>query len=508
MLLRAPCAALTARGARLQSSSGASGVLQHSAPRRAATTLVPSRRRAPPLARRVVAAAQPPWAALLPAGVGAARGDAAAERVVRRFYAAVNARDLPAALALVDQACVYEDMIYVAPFAGKAAVEAHLKAVFSTLPPDMAFVIDDLAASGGGVGLTWHVELGGTPFPFGRGASFVRVSRRSGLIEFARDVPEPSSKPGGGALWLVALLSRLLRAVPGALPAAARAAGAMPAAKQRASPPASPPALPQQPPALPQQPRWAAPALWAVAAAYTYALLIGTELPGDPAWNIQPSTLQAVLDESLDFFYVAPLLDAAGVGLFPAPEVHPAELALFNFVNGWSFMFLGLLAADARCARLPVLPAWSGQMFLTNLFLLPLLAARASVEPSPDDTPAMEQLPAPLAALARSPALGAIGAAVGVTSVLWLVAAPVPGAVDVSVADRWAHLMDAASQDRLTLAFFVDCAVYSAAQAMLIGDARAEIAATQPDAVLPPAWHRFVPFFGLSSWLATRPRND
>jgi hypothetical protein len=91
--------------------------------------------------------------------------------------------------------------------------------------------------------------------------------------------------------------------------------------------------------------------LWALFAAYAYALLIGTELPGEPAWNIQPHTLQSVVDESLDFFYIAPILDALGAPLpFPAPGVHPAELALFNGVNAWSLMFLGLLARDARGA--------------------------------------------------------------------------------------------------------------------------------------------------------------
>jgi hypothetical protein len=60
--------------------------------------------------------------------------------------------------------------------------------------------IDDITDGGEGaaVGLTWHVELDGVPFPFGRGASFVRLSR-AGRIVFARDIPEPSSKPGGAS---------------------------------------------------------------------------------------------------------------------------------------------------------------------------------------------------------------------------------------------------------------------------------------------------------------------
>jgi hypothetical protein len=257
-----------------------------------------------------------------------------------------------------------------------------------------------------------------------------------------------------------------------------------------------------------------------------------------------------VVDESLDFFYVAPILDALGAPLpFPAPGVHPAELALFNGVNAWSLMFLGLLSRDARGAlrrramrfakcvfcsrthaaracggsagvRLPLLGTWSGQMFLTNVFLLPWMAARAATPPADDDADADAdadedaRLPAPLAALAASPALGLVGGAVGALSVVWFAAAPVPdaaGAADaVDLAARVAHLVDAASSDRLTLAFLVDCVVYSAAQAWLMGDERDAIeaaarAAGEAPPRLPPPWLRFVPFAGLAAWLVARP---
>jgi hypothetical protein len=274
------------------------------------------------------------------------------------------------------------------------------------------------------------------------------------------------------ALYVVAFLAAVLRRLPGALPAAAKAAGALPAPQQQRAPP------PPPPPPLPPLPGWVSPALWGVFALYAYALLLGTELPGEPAWNIQPHTLQSVTDLSLDFFFVAPALDAAGLSLFPAPAVHPAELALFNLVNAWSLMFLGLLAADARGARLPLLPVWSGQMFLTNVFLLPWMAARASPGASADadDDAAADaavsadaRLPPPLAALAASPLLGVVGGAVGVASVAWFALADVPGAAAgadaSSLAARWAHLLSVAQEDRLTLAFGVDCVVYSAAQA-------------------------------------------
>lgn len=109
--------------------------LQVAKPLRVATrtTLL---RRASQRSRRCVSAAASPWSALLPAA------GVSSEAVVRRFYAAVNARDLPAALALVDQDCRYEDMIYADAFVGKAAVEKHLATVFATLPPDFAFAIN------------------------------------------------------------------------------------------------------------------------------------------------------------------------------------------------------------------------------------------------------------------------------------------------------------------------------------------------------------------------------
>jgi hypothetical protein len=156
-------------------------------------------------------------------------------------------------------------------------------------------------------------------------------------------------------------------------------------------------------------------------------------------------------------------------------------------------------------------------MFLTNVFLLPWMAARAATPPSADadaDADADEdaRLPAPLAALAASPALGLVGGAVGALSVVWFAAAPVPDAAGATVdlAARVAHLADAASADRLTLAFLVDCVVYSAAQAWLMGDERDAIeaaarAAGEAPPRLPPPWLRFVPFAGLAAWLVARP---
>ena len=59
-------------------------------------------------------------------------------------------------------------------------------------------------------GVTWHVEMNGEPFPFSRGASFVRVDGE-GRITYVRDIPEPATKPGGAALSVLSVAAALLR---------------------------------------------------------------------------------------------------------------------------------------------------------------------------------------------------------------------------------------------------------------------------------------------------------
>lgn len=68
----------------------------------------------------------------------------------------------------------------------------------------------------------------------------------------------------------------------------------------------------------------------------------------------------------------------------PPKQVHPASLAIFNVVNAWSIMFLGLIARDPRGRDLPQAQnLWLGQVFLTNVFFIPYLALRAGPQPQP-----------------------------------------------------------------------------------------------------------------------------
>jgi hypothetical protein len=87
------------------------------------------------------AAALPAWASGFAPAARSPTATRSAAAAVRAFYAAVNARQLDAAMAYIDDECVYEDMIYSAPFVGKNAVAAHFASVFRILPADAAFVV-------------------------------------------------------------------------------------------------------------------------------------------------------------------------------------------------------------------------------------------------------------------------------------------------------------------------------------------------------------------------------
>ena len=60
------------------------------------------------------------------------------------------------------------------------------------IPAALQFVVDDISDGESAVGVCWHLELDGKPFPFSRGVSLYRVE--DGQVLFARDLVEPSAK--------------------------------------------------------------------------------------------------------------------------------------------------------------------------------------------------------------------------------------------------------------------------------------------------------------------------
>ena len=134
-----------------------------------------------------------------------------AKETVESMYAAINARDIEGAIACIDSDCVYQDLNFSRPFEGKAAVREMFEDTLGRVPEDFEFAIDAIAGDDLAVGLMWHVELGGVPFPNTRGASFYKVSPVSGLIMFGRDVVESPIKPGKVAFAIIKVVTPLAR---------------------------------------------------------------------------------------------------------------------------------------------------------------------------------------------------------------------------------------------------------------------------------------------------------
>lgn len=135
-----------------------------------------------------------------------------AHLIIQSFYEAVNRRDIPTAITLVDDHCTYEDLNFPHPFQGKDAIQQLLEESCQGIPNDLQFVIDDMTIGDPlAVGVLWHVELDGAPFPNSRGASFYRLSETTGKLVFARDIVEPPLKPGSLAFFIIRLVTPLIR---------------------------------------------------------------------------------------------------------------------------------------------------------------------------------------------------------------------------------------------------------------------------------------------------------
>ncbi|KOR35762.1 MULTISPECIES: hypothetical protein [Planktothricoides] len=225
-------------------------------------------------------------------------------------------------------------------------------------------------------------------------------------------------------------------------------------------------------------------ALWIFSAIYIYLLLLSPSqqlLPGEPIWDIQPETFTEIVNESINFFFILPFLNALGIHYMEAPVVHPSLEALFNFAEAWIFMFLPLLLADPRGQVMPKIIIWSLAMFLTNTFLAPYMAALTMSKPTPE-TPMKKGL------LARI--FGWTGLIIGMISLIWTGFGR-PEFGDLTA--RCQFFIHSLMIDRLTIAFCIDIILFGIFQAMLIGN------------IEPPGsgkrWLRFLPFWGLAIWL-------
>ncbi|NEQ98613.1 MAG: nuclear transport factor 2 family protein [Cyanothece sp. SIO2G6] len=392
----------------------------------------------------------------------------AAHHVVEAMYDAINRRDLEAAMVYIDPDCVYQDLNFARPFVGKAAVRQLFNEFCQGLPDDLQLVIDDITCGDGPtVGILWHVELAGIPFPNGRGASFYRLSDQTGQIVLARDAVEPPLKLGHVAFWIIRLVTPLVRRF-------LTPTDATTSATNDGTESAAPRLFP-----------WAALLLWAIAIFYTYILILsppGQWLPGEPIWAIQPETIHEVVAESTNFWFILPILNHLGIHFIEAPVIHPITEALFNLAEAWIAMFLPLLLLDRRGQGLPKVSIWGGALFLTNVFFTPYMALRASNPQVQDDQPPQKTL------LARMFAL--VGLGVGTGAIAWgLFARPEFG----DWMARSQYLLMQLTTNRVAIAFGVDLVFFAVFQIILMGAIEPQNSRKR--------WLRFIPLWGLGVWL-------
>ncbi|KAI3767559.1 hypothetical protein L2E82_17773 [Cichorium intybus] len=140
-----------------------------------------------------------------------------ASDVVRRFYDGINSRNLSSVVDLIAEDCVYEDLVFPQPFIGRKAILEFFEKFIYTISQDLQFAIDDISGEDtSAIGVTWHLEWKGKPFPFSKGCSFYRLEVVNGQrkIIYGRDIVEPAVKPGDLALVAIRGVTWLLQQFP------------------------------------------------------------------------------------------------------------------------------------------------------------------------------------------------------------------------------------------------------------------------------------------------------
>ncbi|CAL5191323.1 unnamed protein product [Lathyrus oleraceus] len=140
-----------------------------------------------------------------------------ASTVVRNFYEGINRHDVDSVQFLISENCVYEDLVFPRPFVGRKEIIEFFKKFTESTSLDLQFIIDDLSMEdSSSVGVIWHLEWKGKPFPFSKGCSFYRLEVINGKrqITYGRDSVEPAIKPGDATLTLIKSVTWLLQRFP------------------------------------------------------------------------------------------------------------------------------------------------------------------------------------------------------------------------------------------------------------------------------------------------------
>ena len=371
---------------------------------------------------------------------------------VEKYFDAWNRRDMEDAVSNFSDDCQMRDSQYEGAFSGKDEFESHLMRVKDCLPGSFNFVIDDIAVASEGVGVSWHVENNDDPLAFTRGASFYKTDPRSGLIISGFEIPE-KAPPKVGAFNTIA-------------------------SKFQAEPIRYIPAV-----------------MWI---AYMYILFFNDGiLPGANALALEQRTWEEVRDLSINFFLVSPLLN-----LPFSPVVHPMLEGVFNLLLSWAALFAGF-ASDERKNKpniLPFGPYLVGMQFLTSGFLLPYLFART---PERDTQVYKEDIDGDLqATVGEWRPLGAFLGTIGTGSIFWgLNARPEFG----EFSERYNSFVDLLSIDRVGSSFLVDLVIFAMFQGWFIDDDLQRRGVANDDLMALRNVGKFLPFFGLVSYLTFRP---
>jgi len=375
------------------------------------------------------------------------------------YFEAWNRRDMDAAASLFTNDVEYDDTVFPEPFSGSENLKRHLKKCADVFPATFSFEVDDIVSNDGKALVKWHVENDGTALPFSRGCSFYEFDQFGRQIKRGIDIVEPAGpvKPGGANLFLDSMKKKLteepIRLVPTAI--------------------------------------WVA---------YMYVVFFSDGiLPGANALVLEERTWKEVLDLSLNFFLVSPLLN-----LPFSPVVHPMLEGVFNLLLAWAAMFAGFLSDDRRDKPnlIPMLPVVVFMQLLTSAFLLPYLATRSSenCETAVD----RQELTLP-ARLCESPALGGSMAAIGSISIAWALMGRTADFGDLAA--RWSSFLDLLSIDRVGSSFIVDLVIFGLlGQWWLVDDdlKRRGIFDAEENSQLRFV-AKYVPFFGMAAYLCLRP---
>ena len=372
------------------------------------------------------------------------------------YFGAWNRRDIGAALNAFTNDVTYDDTAFPVPFRGKEKLEAHLMTCADCFPDTFSFEVDDYIGNETHWCVQWHVENNGETLPYTQGCSFYQLNNQ-GLIEDGIDFVEPSGpiKPGAIQLWRDTVAAQLQ----------------------------------QEPVRLIPLVTWLA---------YIGIVFFSDGiLPGANALALEQRTWEEVLNLSLNFFFVSPLL-----GLPFAPVVHPMLEGVFNGLLAWAALFSGFFTDDRRDKPnlFPMVPAIIGMQFLTSAFFLPYLSFRSTEKSTvvlgPEDIE--DNFPA---SIGENRVIPAVLGSVGAFSIFWAVM----GRTEEfgGFPERLTSFAKLLSIDRVGSSFIVDLAIFALFQGWMVEDDSSRRGGVSP--LLKNA-AKYIPFFGLVAYLAFRPR--